>query len=38
VLSSSVAQMAVRVQGRGVVSQPLRPGWLYRILMGVMPF
>lgn len=38
VLSSSVAQMSVRVQGRGVVSQPLKPGWLYRILMGVMPF
>ena len=38
VLSSSVAQMAVRVEGRGVVSQPLKPGWLYRILNGVMPF
>ena len=38
VLSSSVAQMSVRVQGRGVVSQPIKPGWLYRILMGVLPF
>ncbi len=38
VLSSAVAQMAVRVQGRGVVSQPLKPGWLYRILSGFMPF
>ncbi len=38
VLSSAVGQMAVRVQGRGVVSQPLKPGWLYRILTGVMPF
>ena len=38
VLSSFVAQMSVRVQGRGVVSQPLKPGWLYRILMGVLPF
>jgi flagellar L-ring protein FlgH len=36
--SSAVAQMAVRVQGRGVVSQPLKPGWLYRILSGVLPF
>ena len=36
--SSAVAQMAVRVQGRGVVSQPLKPGWLYKILLGVMPF
>ena len=38
VLSSAVAQMSVRVQGRGVVSQPLKPGWLYRILNGVLPF
>jgi flagellar L-ring protein FlgH len=38
VLSSAVAQMSVRVQGRGVVSQPLKPGWLYRILSGVLPF
>jgi flagellar L-ring protein FlgH len=38
VLSSSVAQMSVRVQGKGVVSQPLKPGWLYRILMGILPF
>jgi flagellar L-ring protein FlgH len=38
VLSSSVAQMSVWVQGRGVVSQPLKPGWLYRILSGILPF
>lgn len=38
VLSSAVAQMSVRVQGKGVVSQPLKPGWLYKILMGIMPF
>jgi flagellar L-ring protein FlgH len=37
ILSSSVAQMSVRVQGKGVVSQPLKPGWLYRILMGILP-
>jgi len=30
--------MAVRVQGRGMVSEPLKPGWLYRILTGVLPF
>ena len=36
--SSAVAQMAVRVQGRGVVSQPLKPGWLSKILTGVLPF
>lgn len=38
VLSSSIAQMSVRVQGRGVVSQSTNPGWLYRILTGIMPF
>jgi flagellar L-ring protein precursor FlgH len=38
VLSSSVAQMTVRVQGKGVVSQPLKPGWLQRIFFGVLPF
>ena len=38
VLSSAVAQMSVRVQGKGVVSQPLKPGWLYRILSGILPF
>ena len=38
VLSSSIAQMSVRVQGRGVVSQPIKPGWLYRILTGILPF
>jgi len=36
--SSSVAQMQVRVQGKGVVSQPIKPGWLYRILNGLLPF
>jgi flagellar L-ring protein FlgH len=38
VLSSSVAQMSVRVQGKGTVSQPLKPGWLYRILTSFLPF
>jgi flagellar L-ring protein precursor FlgH len=38
VASGTVAQMEVRVQGRGVVSQPLNPGWLYRILNGILPF
>ncbi len=36
--SSAVAQMVVRVHGRGAVSQPLKPGWLYKILSGVLPF
>jgi flagellar L-ring protein FlgH len=38
VLSSAVAQMSVRVEGQGVVSQPIKPGWLYRILTGILPF
>jgi flagellar L-ring protein precursor FlgH len=38
VLSSAVAQMEVRVQGRGVVSQPQKPGLLFRILNGILPF
>lgn len=36
--SSAIAQMAVRVQGQGSVSQPIRPGWLFKILNGIMPF
>lgn len=36
--SAAVAQMSVRVQGRGVVSQPIKPGWLYKILTGILPF
>ena len=38
VLSSAVAQMSIRLQGKGLVSQPLNPGWLYRILNVVLPF
>jgi flagellar L-ring protein FlgH len=38
VLSSAVAQMSVRVQGKGVVSQPIKPGWLFKILTGILPF
>lgn len=36
--SSAVAQMSVRLEGRGVVSQPIKPGWLYKILNGILPF
>jgi len=38
VSSAAVGQMELRVQGQGVVSQPLNPGWLYKILLGVLPF
>jgi len=37
VSSSAVAQMSVRVQGKGTVSQPLKPGWLYQIINGIWP-
>jgi flagellar L-ring protein precursor FlgH len=36
--SSAIAQMSVRLEGRGVVSQPINPGWLYKILNGILPF
>ena len=36
--SAAIAQMEIRVQGKGVVSQPLKPGILYRILNGIFPF
>jgi flagellar L-ring protein FlgH len=38
VASSAIAQMSVRLQGKGVVSQPIKPGWLYRILNSILPF
>lgn len=38
VSSASVAQMSVRLEGRGIVSQPMKPGWLYKILNGILPF
>jgi flagellar L-ring protein precursor FlgH len=38
VLSSAVAQMTVRLQGNGTVSQHVNPGWLYKILNTIMPF
>lgn len=38
VRSSAIAQMSVRLQGKGIVSQPIKPGWLYKILNGILPF
>jgi flagellar L-ring protein precursor FlgH len=38
VSSAAVAELEVRVEGRGIVSQPLKPGWLYKILSGLIPF
>jgi len=37
VSSSAVAQMTIRVQGKGTVSQPLKPGWLHQIINGIWP-
>ena len=37
VSSSAVAQMTVQVQGKGTVSQPLKPGWLHQIINGIWP-
>jgi len=36
--SSAVAQMQVRVEGKGIVSQPMKQGWLFKILDGILPF
>ena len=38
VSSAAIAQMSVRLQGKGIVSQPIKPGWLYKILNGILPF
>jgi flagellar L-ring protein precursor FlgH len=38
VSSAAIGQMELRVQGQGMVSQSLNPGWLYKILMGISPF
>ena len=38
VYSSAIAQMSVRVEGKGAVSRPIKPGWLYKILTGILPF
>jgi flagellar L-ring protein precursor FlgH len=39
VQSSSVAQMELKINGRGVVNDSIRrPNILYRILLGLLPF
>lgn len=39
VQSSSVAQMELRINGRGVVNDSIRrPNFLYRLLLGILPF
>lgn len=36
--SAKVANLQVFLQGRGQVTQSMRPGWLFRILNGILPF
>jgi flagellar L-ring protein FlgH len=38
VASTSIANMQVQLDGKGVVSDHLKPGWLYRVLTKVWPF
>jgi flagellar L-ring protein precursor FlgH len=38
VASSSVAYMEIRLQGKGLVTDNLKPGWLFRLLRGIAPF
>jgi flagellar L-ring protein precursor FlgH len=37
--SNQIAQMEIRINGKGVVNDSVRrPNWLYRILLGILPF
>jgi flagellar basal body L-ring protein FlgH len=36
--STAIANMQVQLDGKGVVSDHLNPGWLYRVLTKVWPF
>jgi flagellar L-ring protein precursor FlgH len=39
VLSGSVGQMELKINGKGVVNDAVRrPNFLYRLLLGVLPF
>ena len=38
VLSSSIANMQLHLDGKGIISEHLQPGWLYRVLTKVWPF
>ncbi len=38
VLSTAIANMQVQLDGKGIVSDHLKPGWLYKILTKVWPF
>jgi len=36
--STAVADLQVYVEGKGTVSKSIRSGWLFRLLMGLLPF
>jgi len=36
--SAAIAYLDVRLQGKGLVSDHIKPGWLYRLLRGLLPF
>jgi flagellar L-ring protein precursor FlgH len=36
--SSAVAYMEIKLQGKGLVTDNLKPGWLFRLLRGITPF
>jgi flagellar L-ring protein precursor FlgH len=38
VASGAVAFMEVKLQGKGLVTDNLKPGWLFRLLRGISPF
>ena len=38
VVSAAIANMMVQIDGRGLLSDNLKPGWLFRILTKVWPF
>jgi flagellar L-ring protein FlgH len=38
VVSAAIANMMVQIDGRGILSESIKPGWLFRILTKVWPF
>jgi flagellar L-ring protein precursor FlgH len=38
VSSKAIADMQIKLSGKGLVTDHLKPGWLYRILIKVLPF
>jgi flagellar L-ring protein FlgH len=38
VVSAAIANMMVQIDGRGILSDSIKPGWLFRVLTKVWPF